>query len=40
MKKAGIELNRKVLEYLAKNHPEVFDALINKKNKMFNPYFF
>jgi large subunit ribosomal protein L20 len=30
MKKAGIELNRKVLADLAMNHPEAFEAIVNK----------
>ena len=30
VKKAGIELNRKVLADLAMNHPEAFKAIINK----------
>ena len=30
MKKAGIELNRKVLKDLAMNHPEAFEAIVNK----------
>jgi len=29
-KKAGIELNRKVLADLAMNHPEAFKAIVNK----------
>lgn len=29
-KKAGIELNRKVLADLAMNHPEAFAAIVNK----------
>ncbi|NQX96971.1 MAG: 50S ribosomal protein L20 [Flavobacteriales bacterium] len=30
VKKAGIELNRKVLADLAMNHPEAFKAIVNK----------
>ena len=30
MKKAGIELNRKVLADLAMNHPEAFEAIVKK----------
>jgi large subunit ribosomal protein L20 len=30
LKKAGIDLNRKVLADLAMNHPEAFTAVINK----------
>jgi large subunit ribosomal protein L20 len=30
MKKAGVDLNRKVLADLAMNHPEAFTAVINK----------
>lgn len=30
LKKAGIELNRKVLADLAMNHPEAFDAIVKK----------
>jgi len=30
MKKAGIELNRKVLADLAMNHPEAFEAVVKK----------
>jgi len=30
MKKAGIELNRKVLADLAMNHPVAFEAIVNK----------
>jgi large subunit ribosomal protein L20 len=30
MKKAGIELNRKVLKDLAMNHPEAFEAIVKK----------
>jgi large subunit ribosomal protein L20 len=30
LKKAGVELNRKVLADLAMNHPEAFKAVINK----------
>lgn len=30
LKKAGIELNRKVLADLAMNHPEAFAAIVNK----------
>ena len=30
VKKAGIELNRKVLADLAMNHPEAFAAIVNK----------
>jgi large subunit ribosomal protein L20 len=30
LKKAGIDLNRKVLADLAMNHPEAFNAVINK----------
>lgn len=30
LKKAGIDLNRKVLADLAMNHPEAFQAVINK----------
>ncbi len=30
MKKSGIELNRKVLADLAMNHPEAFEAIVNK----------
>ena len=30
MKKAGIELNRKVLADLAMNHPEAFAAIVKK----------
>jgi len=28
--KAGIDLNRKVLADLAMNHPEAFEAVVNK----------
>ena len=31
-KKAGIELNRKVLADLAANHPEAFEAIVKKLN--------
>lgn len=31
-KKAGIELNRKVLADLAANHPEAFEAVVKKLN--------
>lgn len=35
LKKAGIELDRKVLSQLARNHPEVFKKIIeNKLNKI------
>lgn len=30
LKKSGIDLNRKVLADLAMNHPETFDAVVNK----------
>ena len=30
LKKAGVDLNRKVLADLAMNHPEAFTAVINK----------
>ncbi|MDX1462488.1 MAG: 50S ribosomal protein L20 [Marinirhabdus sp.] len=30
MKKAGIELNRKVLADLAMNHPDAFEAIVKK----------
>jgi large subunit ribosomal protein L20 len=30
LKKAGIDLNRKVLADLAMNHPEAFQAVVNK----------
>jgi large subunit ribosomal protein L20 len=30
LKKAGIDLNRKVLADLAMNHPEAFEAVVNK----------
>jgi large subunit ribosomal protein L20 len=30
LKKAGVDLNRKVLADLAMNHPEAFQAVINK----------
>jgi large subunit ribosomal protein L20 len=30
LKKAGVELNRKVLADLAMNHPEAFKAVVNK----------
>ena len=30
VKKAGIELNRKVLADLAMNHPEAFAAIVNQ----------
>ncbi|MEJ0030359.1 MAG: 50S ribosomal protein L20 [Bacteroidota bacterium] len=30
LKKAGIDLNRKVLADLAMNHPEAFDAIVKK----------
>lgn len=30
LKQSGVELNRKVLADLAMNHPEAFDALLNK----------
>ncbi len=30
LKKAGIELNRKVLADLAMNHPKAFEAVVNK----------
>jgi large subunit ribosomal protein L20 len=30
LKKAGVDLNRKVLADLAMNHPEAFNAVINK----------
>ncbi|MBL7835222.1 MAG: 50S ribosomal protein L20 [Cyclobacteriaceae bacterium] len=30
LKKSGIDLNRKVLADLAMNHPEAFDAVVNK----------
>lgn len=30
LKKAGIDLNRKVLADLAMNHPQAFEAVINK----------
>ena len=30
LKKAGIDLNRKVLADLAMNHPETFDAIVKK----------
>lgn len=30
LKKAGIDLNRKVLADLAMNHPEAFTAVVNK----------
>ncbi|EDM43920.1 50S ribosomal protein L20 [unidentified eubacterium SCB49] len=30
VKKSGIELNRKVLADLAMNHPEAFEAIVNK----------
>jgi len=33
LKKAGIELNRKVLADLAMNHPEAFKAIVEKVKK-------
>lgn len=33
IKKAGIDLNRKVLADLAMNHPEAFKAIVNKVKK-------
>jgi large subunit ribosomal protein L20 len=30
LKKAGVDLNRKVLADLAMNHPEAFQAVVNK----------
>ena len=33
LKKAGIELNRKVLADLAMNHPEAFKAVVNRVKK-------
>jgi large subunit ribosomal protein L20 len=30
LKRAGIDLNRKVLADLAMNHPEAFEAVVNK----------
>jgi len=33
LKQNGIELNRKVLADLAMNHPEAFEAIVNKVKK-------
>ena len=33
LKKAGVDLNRKVLADLAMNHPEAFEAVVKKVNK-------
>lgn len=33
LKTAGIDLNRKVLADLAMNHPEAFEAIVNKVKK-------
>ena len=30
LKKADVELNRKVLAYLSMNHPSAFEAIVNK----------
>lgn len=33
VKKAGVDLNRKVLADLAMNHPEAFEAVVKKTSK-------